>query len=66
MRLTSKPSKISREDMLRFEVLTLKQQALASERTMLNREMLAKYGLPGETTLRVDQDGTIRREPKKK
>ena len=63
---TCKPSKLSREDILRYEVLTLKQQALAAERNTLNREMLAKYGLPGETELRVAQDGTIQRPQKKK
>lgn len=64
MRPASKPSRLSHEDMLRYEVLTLKQQALATERDILNREMLAKYGLPGEMTLSVAKDGTIQR-PKK-
>ncbi len=54
-------AKIDELDHLKLQNLVLREQLLKQESAALNKDLLAKYGQPGETGLRIAPDGTIMR-----
>lgn len=55
--------KLSAEELLTLQNLTLKLRVATLERDAFGATMLHKYGAPGETALAVDEDGSIARPP---
>jgi hypothetical protein len=51
--------KLEEVDFLRSQLLDLRLELARRERETWGKDMVAKYGLPGETKLTILADGTI-------
>lgn len=52
-------AKVDEVDMLRSQVLTLRQEALNRDKEAFAKALVAKYGKPGVTAVSIQPDGTI-------